>query len=154
METVIKEHQIRIKQLPAREINRLDALNYELFRERRIINRTEHPFLVILTANVHDIPVGFKIGYGRKEGEFYSAKGGVLPAYRGMRLAERMLDQMLDIASGAGYSCFTYDTFPNMHPGMLVMGLKYGFKVTWTGYNARYSDYQITLQKILTPAQP
>lgn len=136
---------ITIDRISKDDLQRVDALNYELFREKRIINRTDHDFLVILTANVQDIPVGFKIGYGRKDGEFYSAKGGVLPNYRRQKLAEQMLDKMIDIATSHRFSTFTYDTFPNNHPGMLILGLKKGFRVSYAGYNTRYSDYQVTL---------
>lgn len=136
---------IRIERLPREDLNRLAALNFEIFREKRIINHQTHAFLVILAAFAGDIPVGFKIGYGRKQGEFYSAKGGVLPSFRRQKLADTMMQQMLDIAREARFEVFTYDTFPNMNPGMLMMGLNYGFKVTYAGYNARYNDYQITL---------
>lgn len=142
---------VTIERISKEQLHQIDALNFELFRERRIINRTDHEFLVILTAKVLDIPVGFKIGYGRKDGEFYSAKGGVLPNYRRRKLAERMLDDMIDIATTHQYSTFTYDTFPNNHPGMLILGLNKGFKVSYTGYNTRYNDYQVTLTLPLNP---
>ncbi|AXJ01786.1 hypothetical protein CYPRO_2544 [Cyclonatronum proteinivorum] len=138
-------NEIRIERLPRKELGRLSELNFEIFREKRIINHKTHPFLVILAAFAGDIPVGFKIGYGRKEGEFYSAKGGVLPGFRRRKLADTMMKQMLEIAREARYEVFTYDTFPNMNPGMLIMGFSYGFRVTYAGYNARYNDYQITL---------
>lgn len=140
---------VRIERLPRHELDRLSALNFEIFREKRIINHQTHPFLVVLAAFAEDIPVGFKIGYGRKEGEFYSAKGGVLPAFRRQKLAESMMHEMIRIAREARFRTFTYDTFPNMNPGMLIMGLNFGFKVTYTGYNARYSDYQVTLSLTL-----
>lgn len=107
--------------------------------------------MVVLGAFIQDIPIGFKIGYGRKEGEFYSAKGGVLPEYRRQKLADAMMYEMIEIAREARFQVFTYDTFPNMNPGMLILGLNYGFKVTYAGYNARYNDYQITLSLDLQP---
>lgn len=145
--------EFTITQLPREQLHQLSALNYELFRERRIINRSNHEVLLILVARLHDIPVGFKIGYGRKNNEFYSAKGGVLPRFRRKKLASRMLDIMIEQAAQRGYHSFVYDTFPNMHKGMAILGFQRGFKLVDAKYNARYSDYQLTLQKRLT-AQP
>ena len=48
-----------------------------------------------------------------------------------------------------GYDRFAYDTFPNMHPGMTVLGLREGFEVTAAGYNATYQDYRIRFEKAL-----
>ena len=48
-----------------------------------------------------------------------------------------------------GYRRFAYDTFPNKHPGMTVMGLREGFRVTAAGYNAAYRDYRIRFEKKL-----
>ncbi len=141
--------EVKLIELPKEQLHKLDALNFELFRERRIINRTSHSFLVVLAVFAGDIPVGFKIGYGRKEREFYSAKGGVLPDFRRRGFAESMLIRMMDLAADAGYNTFTYDTFPNMNRGMLILGLNHGFEVSYAGYNTRYSDYQITLTKKL-----
>ncbi|MFW6347327.1 MAG: GNAT family N-acetyltransferase [Cyclonatronaceae bacterium] len=147
-----QDHQeFTITQLPREQLHQLDALNYELFRERRIINRTNHELLIILVARLHDIPVGFKIGYGRKNNEFYSAKGGVLPRFRRRKLASRMLDLMMEQATQYGYRSFVYDTFPNKHSGMALLGFQRGFRLIDAKYNARYSDYQLTLQKRLTP---
>ncbi len=141
---------IELAKLPKEKLPELEALNFELFRERRIINRTSHKFLVVLAAYCEDIPVGFKIGYGRRNREFYSAKGGVLPQFRRRGLARKMLDRMTEIATENGFETFTYDTFPNMHQGMLILGLNRGFKVSYAGYNTQYSDYQITLTKKLS----
>lgn len=148
-----KQHhkEFTITQLHKKDLHTLAALNYELFQEQRIINRTNHAFMVILVARLHDIPVGFKIGYGRSRGEFYSAKGGVMPRFRRQKLASRMLDVMMEIAAREGYRSFVYDTFPNKHKGMAILGFQRGFKLVDAKYNARYNDYQLTLQKQLTP---
>lgn len=138
-----------ITSLPREQLHKLEALNFELFRERRIINRTDHKTLIILVARLHDIPVGFKIGYGRKNNEFYSAKGGVLPRFRRKKLASAMLDIMMRSAAEQHFKTFVYDTFPNMHKGMTLLGLQRDFEVVDAKYNARYSDYQLTLQKDL-----
>ena len=138
-----------IRQLDKKELLLLDPLNRELFGEKRIINRTDHEFMVILAAFVGDIPIGFKVGYGMKNNIFYSAKGGVLINYRKAGIAKALLQKMIKIAELENYNVFTYDTFPNMHYGMLIMGLKEGFSVSHAGWNAQYNDYQITLSKVL-----
>ncbi|MCH8566637.1 MAG: GNAT family N-acetyltransferase [Balneolales bacterium] len=140
---------IRLVRFEAGEIDRFASLNYELFKEKRIINRTNHNFLVSLACIKGDIVIGFKIGYGKEKSTFYSAKGGVLPEFRNKGLAKAMMHEMMSIARKDGFELFEYDTFPNMHAGMLILGLKLGFTVKFAGYNARYSDYQITLQKHL-----
>jgi hypothetical protein len=48
-----------------------------------------------------------------------------------------------------GYSKLAYDTFPNRHPGMVILGLNTGFKVVHTDFNHVYHDYRIRLEKVL-----
>ncbi len=143
------QHGCKIRVLKKEELTVLEPLNRELFGEKRIINRTNHDFLLILGAFTKDIPVGFKVGYGLKENVFYSAKGGVLQSYRGLGIATDLLETMMQISKEKGYESFKYDTFPNMHPGMLRIGLKKNFNVIFAGWNAQYNDYQITLSKTL-----
>lgn len=140
---------IRIEYLSKNQLHELDVINRCIFNEERIINRTDHEYMIILRASIQDITVGFKVGYGRKKGVFYSAKGGVLKEYRNMGIAEKLMDEMMLAASFLGYSFFHYDTFPNLHPGMLVLGLKKGFQISDAKYNAQYKDFQITLMKSL-----
>jgi hypothetical protein len=52
-------------------------------------------------------------------------------------------------AARRGYDRFAYDTFPNKHPGMTVLGLDEGFEVTRAGYSARYEDYRLRFEKAL-----
>jgi hypothetical protein len=57
-----------------------------------------------------------------------------------------LLEHLLHEARGMGYRRFAYDTFPNKHPGMTVMGLAEGFRVTAAGYNAAYRDYRLRFE--------
>lgn len=125
------------------------ALNDRIFGDERVIQRLDRPHLTLLLVSVADQPVAFKIGYGESPATFYSAKGGVLEEYRRMGLARTMLHRMMDESRALGYRRFAYDTFPNRHPGMIVMGLAEGFSVTAAGYNAAYRDFRVRLERPL-----
>ena len=127
----------------------LSRLNMEIFGEDRVINTFEHEDLLILLAFVEGVPIGFKIGYKEDRFTFYSAKGGVLKTFRGRGIAKQLLERMCDIARGWGYRCLAYDSFPNKHPGMTVMGLKEGFVVTRADYNPTYSDFRLRFERNL-----
>lgn len=122
---------------PIRRINR------RLFDEERVINTFDREDLLMLRAAVEGTPVGFKIGYRLDASTFYSAKGGVLPAYRRQGIARALLHNMLRIVRARGYDRFVYDTFPNKHPGMTVLGLDEGFRVIKAGYSPQYRDYRL-----------
>jgi GNAT superfamily N-acetyltransferase len=125
------------------------ALNERIFGDERVIQRLDRPHLTLLLVHVGEEPVAFKIGYGESPATFYSAKGGVLEGYRRMGLARGMLHRMMDEARDLGYRRFAYDTFPNRHPGMIVLGLAEGFAVTAAGYNAAYRDFRVRLERPL-----
>ncbi len=124
-------------------------LNRTIFGEARVINQLDRRDLMLFLAWLDGEAVGFKVGYGLSEATYYSAKGGVLEACRGRGIARTLLGAMEREARTLGYERFAYDTFPNMHPGMTVLGLREGFKVTAAGYNATYQDYRIRFEKEL-----
>ena len=64
-------------------------------------------------------------------------------------VARALLYRMMDEARALGYRRFAFDTFPNRHGGMTVLGLAEGFTVTAAGYNAAYKDYRIRFEKAL-----
>ena len=130
-------------------MDRLDTirqLNVAIFDEERVINTFDRDGLLMLVAFLGDTPVGFKVGYQLREGAFYSAKGGVLAAYRRRGIARELLYAMMDHVRNQGYQRFVYDTFPNKHPGMTILGLVEGFRVTKAGYSPQYSDYRLRLE--------
>jgi hypothetical protein len=53
---------------------------------------------------------------------------------------------MLNTVEARGYERFVYDTFPNKHPGMTVLGLDEGFTVIRAGYSPRYQDYRLRFE--------
>ena len=125
------------------------ALNETIFGESRVIHRLDRDDLTILVARRDGRAVGFKVGYGESRTTFYSAKGGVLPEARRHGVARVLLAAMQDEARRLGYARFAFDTFPNKHPGMTVLGLGAGFTVVAAGYNAAYRDYRIRFEQDL-----
>jgi GNAT superfamily N-acetyltransferase len=125
------------------------ALNLAIFGETRVIYRLDRDDLLFLLARVEGVDVGFKVGYSETESTFYSAKGGVLPGFRRLGIARSLLHAMAARAKELCYHRLAYDTFPNKHPGMTVLGLAEGFEVTAAGYNAAYRDYRIRLERTL-----
>jgi ribosomal protein S18 acetylase RimI-like enzyme len=137
---------VRIKQVGLDQLSVIRRLNQEVFEEERIINTFDRDDLLMLLAVCRGEPAGFKIGYRLKPDTFYSAKGGVLPDYRRLGIARALLYEMLDHVREQGYRRFVYDTFPNKHPGMTVLGLAEGFEVVDAGYSPQYSDYRLRFE--------
>ena len=125
------------------------GLNEAVFGENRVIHRVDRVDLTLLLARRDGELVGYKVGYGESRATFYSAKGGVLPQHRRLGIARALLYRMEDEARRMGYARFAYDTFPNKHPGMTVLGLAEAFEVTAAGYNAAYRDYRIRFERDL-----
>ena len=125
------------------------ALNQEVFGEERVIYRMDRTDLTLLLASVGPEAVGYKVGYGESRTTFYSAKGGVLDGWRRRGVARALLVRMEVEARRLGYERFAYDTFPNKHPGMTVLGLAAGYGVTAAGYNAAYRDFRIRFERAL-----
>ena len=140
---------IQIDRVGMESLPTIQRLNQTVFGEVRVINQLDRRDLLMFLATVDGEPVGFKVGYGLSRTTFYSAKGGVLKPWRGRGVARALLYAMLDAARQLGYPRFAYDTFPNMHPGMTVLGLREGFEVTAAGYNTTYQDYRIRFEKTL-----
>jgi len=126
-------------------------LNRAIFDEEQIIRTFDRKDVMILLAHAegNGRAVGFKVGYRFDASTFYSAKGGVLDDYRRQGIARALLHAMLDAAAQRGYARFIYDTFPNKHPGMTVLGLDEGFEVIKADYSPRYQDYRLRFEASL-----
>ena len=127
----------------------VEDLNQTIFREDRVINTFDREDLLILLAYVDGSPVGFKIGYREDRFTYYSAKGGVLREFRRRGIARILLRHLCETVRGWGYQRVAYDTFPNRHGGMTVMGLAEGFRVTRADYNPVYRDFRLRFEKDL-----
>ena len=142
--------EININVYGRSDVYRVKELNRIIFGEDRIINQYHHPDILLFVATYKELPVGYKIGYGRPNRVFYSAKGGVIPAFRRRGIARKLLHLMMyEVYNKKHYKIFSYDTFPNKHKGMLILGLNEGFKVTDAKWNEYYQDYQIHLEQDL-----
>lgn len=124
-------------------------MNRIIFEEERIINTFDREDITMFIAYVEDQPVGFKLGYRESRTTFYSAKGGVLPGWRRQGISRKLLHVMMDHVRDNGYRRLAYDTFPNKHPGMTVLGLDEGFTVTRADYNSTYKDFRLRFEKKL-----
>jgi len=140
---------LRIEALGMDRYLEVQALNRVVFGDDRVIYRTDRDDLLLLLATVAGEAVGYKVGYRESASTFYSAKGGVLDGWRRRGVARALLTRMEAEARERGYRTFAFDTFPNKHPGMTVLGLAEGFRVTAAGYNAAYRDYRIRFERPL-----
>ncbi len=140
---------IRIVEVDLSCLDIIQEINTVVFDEQRIINTFDREDLMLLLAYVEREPAGFKIGYRENRFTYYSAKGCVLPEYRRHGIARMMLYEMMERALAKGYVRMAFDTFPNKHPGMTVMGLREGFRVVKADYNAVYRDYRLRFEKKL-----
>jgi ribosomal protein S18 acetylase RimI-like enzyme len=141
---------LTITEVSLDQLDLIRRLNVDIFDDEQIIKTFERDDLLMLVARSEGTAVGFKLGYRLDPRSFYSAKGGVREAYRRRGVARALLYAMLDLVRERGYNRFVYDTFPNKHPGMTVMGLDEGFRVIRAGYSPRYQDYRLRFELSLT----
>jgi ribosomal protein S18 acetylase RimI-like enzyme len=140
---------LRILEVDMDALDTLRALNRAIFDEEQVIRTFDRDDLFMLLARSDDEAVGFKVGYRLDPTTFYSAKGGVRRAYRRKGVARALLYAMLDGVRARGYERFVYDTFPNKHPGMTVLGLDEEFRVIKADYSPKYEDYRLRFEKQL-----
>ena len=122
-------------------------LNRAVFNEDRLINRLDHDPLIFLTAHCNGELAGFKIGYAHSPRIFYSAKGATSPLYRRCGIATKLLFEMMREASVLGFTELHYDTFPSIYPGMVVLGLRHGYRIKKIHWNNDYKDFQMKMSR-------
>lgn len=148
-ESAVHRDDLCIRGVGMEALDVIRRLNVIIFDEEHIIETFDRADLMMLLAECEGRPVGFKIGYRVLHDTYYSAKGGVHPDYRRRGIARALLYDLMDRAREKGYRRFVYDTFPNMHAGMTILGLIEGFKVINADYNDKYQDYRLRLEKEL-----
>ena len=148
--TEVANVPLTITEVGLERLDLIRRLNVAIFDDDHIIKTFDRDDLLILVAHSEGTAVGFKLGYQLDPRSFYSAKGGVRKTHRRHGIARAMLYAMLDVVRDRGYDRFVYDTFPNKHPGMTVMGLDEGFRVIRAGYSPRYQDYRLRFELSMT----
>jgi GNAT superfamily N-acetyltransferase len=138
--------QIQIRRGTTTDLSIVAMLNREIFNEDRLINSLDHDYLMLLIAEYNGIAIGFKVGYRDESGSFYSAKGGILQAWRRKGIARLLLRRMMAEAKADGFHTFTYHTFPARWPGMLKLGKSEGFMIADVNWSHVYSDYQVLMK--------
>lgn len=88
------------------------------------------PFLVNL-ALIDNRVIGYKAGYERKPGHFYSWLGCVDPAFRGRGVAGTLMHRQHDWCSQQHYHTVRTQTY-NQWRGMLILNLTHGFDIIGT----------------------
>jgi len=98
-----------------------------------------------LAHNAQRKALGFKLGYQREPGLFYSWLGGVAPRARGEGIAPALTAAQHAWAREAGYR--TIETRSrNNNNAMIVVNLRAGFRIT--GYEADERGFGMVVQQI------
>ncbi|WP_337041888.1 GNAT family N-acetyltransferase [Emticicia sp. 17c] len=130
------------RQIPEFSSNQYDENIYQ--------NRLLNTKFLILVALHNETPVGFKVGYQRNaDGSFYSWMGGVIPAYRELKIAQKLADVQEKWVLQQGFHAITLKT-RNRFKAMLVFCLKNGFLIENIEPKEQIEDYRIILRKKLT----
>ncbi len=87
--------------------------------------------LVCTMALIDGRVIGYKIGYERKPGHFYSWLGCVDPGFRGQGIASRLISLQHDGCCQQGYHTVSTQTY-NQWREMLILNLKHGFAIVGT----------------------
>jgi ribosomal protein S18 acetylase RimI-like enzyme len=138
-----------IKRIYDDQLPQIMALNEAIFGDRGVIKHWEATDIRMYVAQIDGENVGFKIGYQLNPTTYYSAKGGVLAAYRRKGVAKALLEFMIQDVKASGYERFLFDTFPNKDPGMSILALNNGFRVIAADFNPQYKDYRLRFERKL-----
>ena len=81
-----------------------------------------------LVYSVKGTPVGFKLGYPLDDQVFYSWVGGVLPAYRGLGVAQKLLAEQETLVRARGFKRLQVKSM-NRFPVMLGLLVSAGYLI-------------------------
>ncbi|MCB0365476.1 MAG: GNAT family N-acetyltransferase [Bdellovibrionaceae bacterium] len=108
--------------------------------------RTKHrPSLFVALAG--EQVVGFKLGYERKPGHYYSWMGGVDPDYRGKGIARALMEFQHSWLKSEGYKGLRTQT-KNQWQEMIILNLKSGFQIIGT-FTDDEGETKIIMEKAL-----
>ncbi|HEU5140822.1 MAG TPA: GNAT family N-acetyltransferase [Bacillales bacterium] len=103
--------------------------------------------LVTFAALANDQVVGFKMGYDRKEGHFYSWLGGVEKGFREQGIASELIRRQHSWCRQNGYRTIRTHT-KNKWKDMLILNLRHGFDVIGT-YTDDKGEPKIILERVV-----
>lgn len=83
----------------------------------------------ILIATTGEKLIGFKVGYEATDGEFHSWLGGVLPEYRGKKIATELRKAQELWASKQGFKFISVDSY-NKFSSMICMLVSNQYRIT------------------------
>jgi len=137
-------------------IDRLWDMEQKVFRQpysREKLSRTlfSKQQVVCLIANCNGRSCGFKVGYEMSDRLFYSWIGGVIPEYRRLGIARKMMDKQHALVFNLGYEVVRTHT-ENKYREMLLLNIRSGFDVVGVINDLQRSKSTIVLDKILAVA--
>ena len=98
-----------------------------VYQKNEYNNRLNGVNSLVLTAYIHDKPIGFKIGYeAPTKQNFYSWMGGVLPKFRKFGIAEKLMTYQEQWATKARYQSILVKT-RNKHIAMIKLLQKHNY---------------------------
>ncbi|KAA9349907.1 GNAT family N-acetyltransferase [Larkinella humicola] len=103
--------------------------------------------LLTIVATDDQTIVGYKMGYQRKPGHFYSWLGCVNPDYRRQGIAGELMRQQHDWCKTKGYQTVRTHT-RNQWRDMLILNLRHGFDIIGT-VTSTNSHTTLVLEKTL-----
>lgn len=112
------------------------------------IRRIDQVQYLVLVAEADDAVVGFKVGYALDTTTFYSWMGGVSHAFRGLGIAQRLLDWQEAWVVKNGYKQIHVKTL-NRHRGMRALLLKNGYDVIGFEEASNNDEHRIMYSKYL-----
>ncbi len=139
--TISEEHKAAILALY--------QLIFHVENNHKFLQRIENEQdILFLLAYENQELAGFKIGYRKEEGLFYSWLGAVDYKYRGQGIAAELMCLQHDWCRQNGYKKVQTKTL-NQWKSMLILNLKHGFDITKT-YRDEKGTLKIILEKMLT----
>lgn len=132
-------------------LNILESLQYKCFG-KVIYNRSRMLIEYELKAGIYTILalsnsryVGFKTGYTRRDKQFHSWLGGVIPESRRSGIASELMNRLHEHLISRNYEKVRTQT-GNEYRSMLLLNIKLGYDVIGTYVNGK-NQIRITLEK-------